>query len=110
MLTTSLFRAASRDENREASEAAEDVDADDIVCNSSHHPKLYEQLKLHAAQWREIGTHLGFRQGELDIIASKPLLLPDAPKSWLRTIFYQSGWSGHQVMEGEVSNMLLSIN
>ena len=83
MLTTSLFRAVPRDESREASKAAEDVEVDDIVCDSSHHPKLYEQLKLHAAQWREIGTHLGFRQGELDTIESTPRHHHGGPKSCL---------------------------
>ena len=83
MLTTSLFRAAPRNESHELSQA-QDIEIEDIVCDSSHHATLYEQLSLHATKWREIGTHLGFHQEELDTIESKPLLLREAPKSWLR--------------------------
>ena len=42
------------------------------------------KLNPHACKWREIGTHLGFRQGELDNIEHKPLLLNEGPKAWLR--------------------------
>ena len=48
-----------------------------------HHKKLLDQLKLHAAKWREIGTSLGFLQGELDNIQSKPMLFMQAPSSYL---------------------------
>ena len=46
--------------------------------------KLLCQLNPHASRWREIGTHVGFRQGELDNIEHKPLLLNEGPKAWLR--------------------------
>ena len=46
--------------------------------------KLLYKLNPHASKWREIGTHLGFRQGELDNIEHKPLLLNEGPKAWLR--------------------------
>ena len=53
--------------------------------SESHHlSKLLCQLNPHASKWREIGTHLGFRQGELDNIEHKPLLLNEGPKAWLR--------------------------
>ena len=55
----------------------------DDQCNTSHHELLVTQLSANAAKWRDIGTHLGFRQGELDIIESKPNLHQGAPKSWL---------------------------
>ncbi len=43
---------------------------------------LLQQLKNHAAKWREIGIHLGFLPGELDNIGARPSLLPGAPGSW----------------------------
>ena len=55
----------------------------DLTCNRSHHAALLSQLKTHAAKWRDIGTHLGLCQGELDTIASKPNIQQQAPVSWL---------------------------
>lgn len=48
-----------------------------------HHSSLLKQLTKHAAKWREIGIYLGFLDGELDNIQSKPLLMTNAPDSWL---------------------------
>ena len=59
------------------------------VCNGlkkSHYPSLISQLNNCTAKWREIGTHLGFQQEELNIIEARPLLLNTAPKSWLSTL------------------------
>ena len=58
-------------------------DSDEPKCNTSHHALLLTQLTDNAAKWRDIGTHLGFRQGELDMIESKPSLQHGAPKSLL---------------------------
>ena len=55
----------------------------DLNCNGSHHALLLTQLKEHAAEWRDIGTYLGFSQGELRNIQAAPLDLNGAPKSWL---------------------------
>ena len=55
----------------------------DLTCNRLHHAALLSQLKTHAAKWRGIGTFLGFCQGELDTIASKPNIQQQAPVSWL---------------------------
>lgn len=33
-----------------------------------HHAHLLQQLQIHAARWKDIGTYLGYRQGELDNI------------------------------------------
>ena len=55
-------------------------------CNTLHHASLLAQLTDHAAKWRDIGTHLGFRQGELHNIESKPSLQHGAPKSWLNAM------------------------
>ena len=56
----------------------------DLTCNRSHHALLFTQLKEHAAEWKDIGTHLGFSHGELSNIQASPLhLLNGAPKSWL---------------------------
>ena len=57
-----------------------------VRCNSSHHVLLLTQLKEHAAQWKNIGTHLGFSQGELSNIQASPLHLTEAPVSWLRAM------------------------
>ena len=54
-----------------------------LTCNRSHHALLLTQLKEHAAEWRDIGTHLGFSQGELRNIESAPKHFTGAPKSWL---------------------------
>lgn len=61
----------------------------DVQCNSSHFSHLYNQLSIHAAEWREIGTHLGFTQDELKTISFMPFELMEAPKSWLRTMLSQ---------------------
>ena len=47
---------------------------------------LYEQISKHSDKWSTIASHLGFRQRELRIIQARPLLLSDAPESWLREI------------------------
>ena len=51
--------------------------------SSRHLPGLIKKLKEHAAKWREIGTHLGFLQGELTNIQANPNLTPGAPTNWL---------------------------
>ena len=55
----------------------------------NHHASLLQQLTEDASNWREIGTHLGFRSGELDNIQSSPLLLSNAPTSWLSAMLSQ---------------------
>ena len=54
-----------------------------IRCDGSHCSILFNQLKMHATKWRDIGNNLGFQQGELDSIQGAPLLLAGAPCSWL---------------------------
>ena len=49
----------------------------------AHLQQILGRLNEYASKWREIGTYLGFRPGELDVIQSKPLLLTGAPGSWL---------------------------
>ena len=54
---------------------------------TDHHlSALVSALNNHAFKWKEIGTHLGFLSGELANIAGKPLLLNDAPQSWLQAM------------------------
>ena len=43
----------------------------------------YEVDVCTAAKWREIGTHLGFLQEELDVIESTPELQMLGPKGFL---------------------------
>ena len=55
-------------------------------CDSMNHAILLTQLNIHAAKWRDIGTHLGFLQGEMDNIQSSPMNLTGAPQSYLSTM------------------------
>ena len=55
------------------------------LCEQNH-TALYAKLTEYSARWREIGTHLGFYPSELANINSRPLLMPDAPNSWLNTV------------------------
>ena len=64
------------------------IDNEQVGRSSS--PKDSRKLNEHASKWREIGTYLGFRPGELDVIQSKPLLLTGAPGSWLSQLL--SDW------------------
>ena len=48
-----------------------------------HYPTLLQQLTKHASKWRAIGAGLKFSPEELDNIQAKPLLLCEAPISWL---------------------------
>ena len=54
-----------------------------------HYSVLFDQLKKHAADWKLIGPHLGFTQSHLKIIEATPLLLPNAPISWLSQMLAQ---------------------
>lgn len=54
-----------------------------------HHSVLIDQLKKHAPDWKGIGQHLGFTQPQLKIIETTPLLLFNAPTSWLSEMLAQ---------------------
>lgn len=41
-------------------------------------------LSGYSSHWKEIGIHLGFHMSELDQIEAQPLLLSNAPSSYLR--------------------------
>ena len=53
------------------------------------HDNIYYLLEPHAANWRVLGKALGFLESELNLIQHKPLLLYDAPKSYLRDMLSQ---------------------
>ena len=54
------------------------------------HSSIYSKLKDKAANWRDIGKELGFKEGEMNNIQSNPmLLLQSAPKSYLRELLSQ---------------------
>ena len=57
--------------------------------NEENHSTLLKQLQEHSANWREIGSYLGFRPSELKKIHAQPLLLPTAPTSWLSEMLAQ---------------------
>ena len=51
---------------------------------TSDHTTLLNQMCEHAAKWKDIGTHLGFSQGELRNIQANPMLFfEEAPRSYL---------------------------
>ena len=49
----------------------------------NNHSILYAKLCKYCAEWREIGTHLGFDPPELNEIQARPPLYATAPKSLL---------------------------
>ena len=51
-----------------------------------HYASLLQQLSQHAAKWRELGTYLGFKPGELDNIQDRPSLFSKGPTSWLSVL------------------------
>ena len=53
--------------------------------SDKHHSTLFQILSrsTHPIKWREIGIHLGMANSKLDEIQTRPLLMHDAPKSWL---------------------------
>ena len=50
---------------------------------------IYDKLEGHAYRWRDIGRELGFTEGEMDNIQDCPLLLQQAPDSWLGKMLTQ---------------------
>ena len=54
------------------------------------HSSIYSKLKDKAANWRDIGKELGFKQGEMDNIQSNLVLLTQSPpNSFLREMLSQ---------------------
>ena len=51
-----------------------------------HYASLLQQLSQYATKWRELGTYLGFKPGELGNIQDRPLLLSKGPTSWLSVL------------------------
>ena len=70
------------------------VDRSSTECNTAdlqyltdcHLSALVSALKSHASKWMEIGTYLGFQQGDLLNITANPLFLTNAPRSWLQAM------------------------
>ena len=58
------------------------------LTESPHLALLMTKLSDHASKWREIGSNLGFREGELDNIQSGTQH-QDAPKCYMRTMLSQ---------------------
>ena len=54
-----------------------------------HFVYLMDRLKDHASKWRTIGCYLGFSQGQLDNIESKPILILTGPVSFLSELLTQ---------------------
>ena len=54
--------------------------------SEQNHSYLLEKLTKHSVEWKEIGSHLGFLPSELNNIQARPLLLSNAPNSWLSTM------------------------
>lgn len=66
-----------------------------ITCSPSntlseeHTLILYHQLRYCSHKWRELGIHLGFRQGELDNIEANPIFLQNPPHRFLEEMLAQ---------------------
>ena len=72
-----------------------------------HYASLFQQLSQHAAKWRELGTYLGFKPGELDNIQDRPLLSSKAPTSWLSTML--SEWLQWAPVDGRGSTSFATL-
>ena len=83
-------------------------DEQDVQCNHTHHAKLLQQLTGNATKWRLIGIYLGFREGELDNIEGAPLLLQEAPVSWLCKMLSQ--WLEWAPGDGRGSTHFATLN
>ena len=59
------------------------------VLDESDLTSLCHQLMKHSTKWKEIGTYLGFKFGELNNIQSHPFLLMTAPNSWMSEMLAQ---------------------
>ena len=53
------------------------------------HSDIYYKLKHHSARWRDIGRALRFKEGEMNIIQSNPMLTASAPNSYLEEMLSQ---------------------
>ena len=71
------------------------MESEIITCRPSnklseeHCLTLYCQLRYCSDKWRELGVHLGFREGELDNIKASPILLWRAPYGFLEEVLFQ---------------------
>lgn len=75
-------------EDIDQKDSVQDVEQD-VQCNHTHHAELLQQLTDYATKWKLLGIQLGFREGELDNIQGAPLLLQEAPVSWLCKMLFQ---------------------
>ena len=69
---------------------------------------LFEKLSKYSDKWITIGLHLGFLQSELDNIQARPLLLIDAPNSWLRAML--SEWLQWAPADGRGSDNFATLD
>ena len=70
-----------------ASKNFDSMQSNSIRLRDDHHSVLLKQLIKHAAAWREIGTCLGFIQGQLDNIQT--IQSPNVPVRWLSIMLAQ---------------------
>ena len=61
----------------------------ETVLHDRDHTDVYCKLEPCAAHWRAIGKALGFTEGEMDNIQSSPMLMMQAPRSWLGQMLTQ---------------------
>ena len=82
-------------------------DHDETYLCDEHLSSLLKQLNEHSAKWRNIGTYLGFCQGELDTIQASRVLLLDSPNSWLRVMLLK--WLQRPLGHSQGSTSLASL-
>ena len=56
------------------------------VISDEQFTEVCKILKKFPGRWQEIAIELGFRANELSAIRGRPLLLSDAPLSWMNTM------------------------
>ena len=82
------------------------------TCTKLSHQKhsyLFEMLCKHATKWREIGLYLGVTSSELADIQARPLLMHDAPKSWLSAMLDEWLQSAPEDARGSTNHATLEI-
>lgn len=101
MATKDVIRAQEQIEH-----VAKAQDTLSTKLSEEHHSVLFEKLRKHSHKWREIGLFLGFLARELSNIQGRPLLLNDAPNSWLSTMLEEWGSNGLQETREEAQSLL----
>ena len=64
-------------------------DSTETILRSKDYAEIYRKLEPAAMNWKTLGTFLGFTQAEMDSIEGTPMLVMQAPKSYLGQMLSQ---------------------